>query len=166
MTTRRQLLGSASTAIALALPRHARAAANQDKDLLELLTAYTSAVVVAYEQAPPGRSLGRFKADVTQMDDALRQTVAKRGGSPPPRRPAGAPSRPGGVSRAEYLRHVVASEEALESAWFAALQKLADRRVLEGAIAYMAAGGRRLVVLRELAGLPLLPRAFETGSFP
>ena len=31
-------------------------------------------------------------------------------------------------------------------------------------VAFMAAGGRRLVVLRELAGLPLVPRSFESGG--
>jgi hypothetical protein len=47
---------------------------------------------------------------------------------------------------------------------YTALQNVGDERDLKGIAAFMADAGRRVVVLRDLGGKPLLPRAFETGG--
>jgi hypothetical protein len=167
--TRRALLASA--AAALALPATARAK-GEDKGLLELLVGYSGGVIFAYDQAlrharlsrSDRATLARLLNDAGETDESLRHALVDAGGSPAPRRPA-SPAPPGSdVTRETYLRYVVRSEELLASGWYAALQKLADTHVLEGAVAFMATGGRRLVEVRHLTGLPLLPRAFEIGA--
>jgi hypothetical protein len=61
------------------------------------------------------------------------------------------------------LETLIAAEEALVAGCYTALQTLTEERHVKGCAAFMADAGRRLVVLRDLAGTPLLPRAFETG---
>jgi len=93
----------------------------------------------------------------------LRRALEQDGGTPsPPPDPATAPP-PADPSRRGYLRDVIGAEDASIQGYYAALQNLRDQRHLAGAAAFMAQAGRRLVVLRKLAGEPLLPRAFETG---
>ena len=95
---------------------------------------------------------------------ALRRALVRNGGTPPPRAESARVAQPPPGGRITYLRYLVQAEEAMASGWYQTLQKLDDRRLLEGAAAQMAAGGRRLVPLRDLAGLPLLPKAFEIGA--
>jgi hypothetical protein len=58
---------------------------------------------------------------------------------------------------------LITAEELAVGGYYAALQSLNDARHVRGCAAFMAQAGRHLVVLRQLAGRPLLPRAFETG---
>ena len=142
----------------------------QDRGLLELLVGYSTGVVFAYQQALVDASLPsadrpvleRYRAAALEMDGALRRALTQAGGTPPPRPAPRAPASktPGTVE----VQALIREEEALISGWYAALQKLADMHLVAGAAAYMAAGGRRLVVLRRIAGQPLLPGAFETGA--
>lgn len=170
MTTRRAFFASVTAAV-LAAPAVARAK-GEDRGLLELLVAYSGTVVFAYGQALQAAPLSRaehatlvkFAADVGEMDDALRQALVREGGKPVPRRPLTPVPPADRAGTSAYVSYIVRNEEILVSGWYAGLQKLADPHLVEGAVAYMAAGGRRLVVIRKLAGLPLLPRAFENGA--
>jgi hypothetical protein len=167
MTTRRELLAAtAATAVATASPARAAVTNGTDEAIVKLLVAFAHEVVVAYRQAlgaaslrPGDRvTLTRLAAQASEMEAALQRV----GGGSAPVSPSPRPSS--ARTRDDHLRAVVQQEETLTTAWYRALQRLAERNLIEGAVAYMAAGGRRLVVLRELAGLPLLPRAFETGG--
>jgi hypothetical protein len=62
------------------------------------------------------------------------------------------------------LEQLIELEEALIGSCYTALQNVEDARHLKGVAAFMADSGRRVVVVRDLAGKPLLPRAFETGG--
>ena len=176
MRTRRDLL-AAGLGVAVAArradpARAARENIGQDRGLLDLLALYSGGVVYAYDQvllhAPlePGDrpTLRRLRADAAQNDAALRRALVRKGGTPPSRAESVQVAQPPPGGRASYLRYLLQTEEVMAAGWYQALQKLDDRGLLEGAAAQMAAGGRRLVPLRNLAGLPLLPKAFETGA--
>jgi hypothetical protein len=175
VTTRRQLLVAGLAAAAGGRPVPARAAsdeANADRTLLDQLVVFSGAVLYAYDQVlahAPLRAgerpvLTRLREQAAQSDAAVRQALRRKGGTAPPRSEAAQVSKPPPGSRAAQLRYLVQNEEGMTANWYTALQKLHDRHLIAGVAAYMAAGGRRLVVLRNLAGLPLLPRAFETGG--
>jgi hypothetical protein len=178
MTTRRQALaGAAAGAVALALraapPAHA---AGNDKRLLEVLVAYQQEVGFRYGMALQSgpldghdRSvLGGFRDQASATAAALRKALVENGGTPPAQKPmasAKLPPEPALESdRRGYLNAIVTAEERTVGGFYVALQALVDERLVRGTAAFMAQGGRRLVTLRELAGDPLLPRAFETGG--
>jgi hypothetical protein len=169
MTTRRQIVGAA--AVALLRPSQALAATHPDRGPLEALVAYQQEVVFGYDvtlaKAPlHGRDrsvLERFRGEGVQAVTALRSALKQEGGTPPPPPDPAIAPRPADPSRRGYIRDVVAAEEAAVARYYAALHELVGPRHLAGSAAFMAQSGRRLVVLRQLAGAPLLPRAFETG---
>ena len=167
MITRREALAVALAGIA-ARPASARAA---DRGPLSALVAYQQEVVFGYEvtlrKAPLGDrdrgSLEHLRGDAEQAAAALRKTLVAEGGKPSaPPDPATAPP-PADPNLPGYLRDVIRAEEAAVAGYYTALQAMTDERHLRGSAAFMAQAGRRLVVLRKLAGEPLLPRAFETG---
>jgi hypothetical protein len=167
MITRRQALLGAAAGIA-ARPA-AAFAADTDRGPLTALVAYQQAVAAAYDgalrKAPFGNrdraTLERFRRDAEQAAAALRKALQDDGGTAPA--PTTAPA-PVDTSRRGYLRELIAYEEAAVASYYAGLQALGDKRHLDGSAAFMAQAGRHLVVLRKLAGEPLLPRAFETGA--
>jgi hypothetical protein len=178
MTTRREALArGAAAAAALALrAAPAAQAADSDNGPLEVLTAYQDEVVFLYDVAlQSGRLEGRDRSVLGNLRDeaataaaALRKVLVANGGTPPPRKPTGLATLPPEVARQSdrrgYLNAIVNAEEATVGGYYAALQALADKRLVRDTTAFMAQGGRRLVLLRKLAGEPLLPRAFETGT--
>jgi hypothetical protein len=178
MTTRRQALtGAAAAAAALALRAAPPAlAADNDVALLEVLTAYQQEVVLLYElalQSGPlegrdGSVLGNLRDEAATVAAALRKALVEKGGKPPPQTPIASANLPPDAARKAgrrgYLSAIVDAEEATVGGFYVALQALVDERLVRGTTAFMAHGGRRLVTLRELAGDPLLPRAFETGG--
>jgi ferric-dicitrate binding protein FerR (iron transport regulator) len=168
MTTRRQALGLAL--VAAARPT-AAFAANTDTGPLTGLVAYEQAVAAGYtaalQKAPLNKrdrpTLESFRRQVEESAAALRKALQAAGGkAPAPPDPATTPP-PQDPSRRGWLRALVSGEEASVAGYYEALQSLIDERHLNGSAAFMAQSGRRLVVLRDLAGEPLLPRAFETG---
>jgi hypothetical protein len=170
MITRRQALAIAATGV-VAKPAIALAA-DTDRTPLAALVAYQQEVVFGYEvalhKAPLRRTdrgtLERLRRESKQAAAALRKALQDEGGKPPaPPDPATAPP-PGDPSRRGYLRDLITAEELAVGSYYTAMQSLEDERHLQGSAAFMAQAGRRLVALRELAGDPLLPRAFETGS--
>jgi hypothetical protein len=178
MTTRRQALaGAAAGAAALALRAAPPAfGAGNDVALLEVLAAYQQAVVFQYElalQSGPlegrdGGVLGNLRDQAEAVATAIRKALVEKGATPPPQKPVASAKLPPEVARKAdrrgYITAIVDAEEATVGGFYAALQALVDERLVRGTAAFMAQGGRRLVTLRELAGDPLLPRAFETGG--
>lgn len=172
MTTRRQAVaGAAAGLLALRAPA-ALAAGGSDEGPLSALVAYAQQVVFGYEVvlakaplAPADRpALTRFRAQAQQAAAALRTALEQAGGKPAPAPdPATAPPA-ADASRRGYLRELIAAEEASVASYYTMLQEMTGERHLAGTAAFMAAGGRRLVVLRQMAHEPLLPRAFETGA--
>ncbi|HEX6712531.1 MAG TPA: hypothetical protein VF066_04065 [Thermoleophilaceae bacterium] len=169
MTTRRQAL----TAFGIVAAHPASAfAADEDQGPLKGLVAYQQEVVFGYEVAlrkgPFSRRerqmLQRFRDDAGQAAAALRKALEDAGGKPAARPDPAAAPPPGDPSKRGYLADLMRAEQLAVGGYYAALQTLEDERHLRGAAAFMAQAGRRLVVLRGLAGKPLLPRAFETGT--
>jgi ferric-dicitrate binding protein FerR (iron transport regulator) len=169
MITRRQAF--AAGALIAVRPATALAASN-DRGPLSGLVAYQQEALFGYQvvlrQGPftarDRATFERFRNDAEQASAALRKALRDLGGKPsPPPDPSTAPP-PSDPSRRGYLADLITAEELAAGAYYAALQNLEDERHLRGCAAFMAQAGRHLVVLRQLAGRPLLPRAFETGA--
>lgn len=171
MITRRQALAGATAALATR-SQWARADTNSDAETLTALVAYAQEVVFGYDvtlaRAPLLKddrgSLQRLRRDAAGSVAALRSALEEAGGTPsvpPDPRTAPPPSDP---SRRGYLEDVITAENALVARYYTAFQELTGQRHIKGSAAFMAAAGRRLVVLRHMSGDPLLPRSFETGS--
>jgi hypothetical protein len=150
----------------------ARAADDNDRGPLIALVAYQQEVVFGYEvtlaQAPlePAErtTLEHFRRDAQQAATALRKALEAEGAKPSaPPDPKTAPPATDPTLRG-YLHDVIVAEQAAVASFYTALQGLTDTRHVNGSAAFMAQAGRRLVVLRHLAGDPLLPRTFETGG--
>jgi hypothetical protein len=169
MTTRRQAL---LVGLALAARPASVFAAGPDTTPLTGLVAYEQAVAAGYaaalQKAPlttdDRRTLERFQHQVEAAAAALRKALEQGGGKAPRAPDPDTTPPPSDPSRRGWLRAIVSGEEASVASYYRALQGLTAERHLEGAAAFMAQAGRRLVVLRHLAGEPLLPRAFETGG--
>jgi hypothetical protein len=169
--TRRQAIASAAGSLA-ARPAAAFAAGSNDQGPLGALVAYQQEVLFGYEvvlrqgpfSARDRATFTRFRDDAQQAAAALRKALEDEGGKPsPPPDPATAPP-PGDPSRRGYLGDLITAEQLAVGGYYTALQSLQDERHLRGCAAFMAQAGRHLVVLRQLAGRALLPRAFETGN--
>jgi hypothetical protein len=171
VTTRRQLLAAGAFAAA-GLRAPAARAGRLDTGTLELLATYADTVVVAYDVAlrrAPLHSgdrprLLKLRGAAESDRASLRSTVARRGATLPASLGIAAVPAAPAWGRADYLRAIVGSEETFVAGWYEALQSIVDPVVTGDGGAFMARAGRRLVVLREMASLPLLPRAFETGG--
>lgn len=170
--TRREAIGIAAAAAFAAHSVAAFAATNNDRGPLSGLVAYQQEVVFGYEvvlrKGPFGdrdrATFERFRGDARQAAAALRKALEDEGGKPAAAPdPATAPP-PSDPSKRGYIRDLITAEQLAVGGYYAALGNLEDERHLRGAAAFMAQAGRRLVVLRKLAGEPLLPRAFETGG--
>lgn len=137
-----------------------------DRSLFSVLVAYQDAVLGAYVGALQAKGVSRLdrerlaalRTQAGRAAEAVRATIASLGGKPPAAAPAPSPA---GSDRIAFL---IETEQGAVNAWYRALQSLDGARVLGVAAAQMTAGGRRLVVLRDIAGQPLLPSAFETGG--
>ena len=124
-----------------------------DRAPLAALYAYQQEVLARYG-AVSNPKLARLRSEAGDAAVQLRKALVDAGGTPSP-----APR-----SDANSIDAIIEAEEALVAGYYAAMQSLSDTRHISGAAALMARAGRRLVVLRDLAGKPVLPRAFETGG--
>ena len=166
----------ASGLAAMAAPAAVRAATPEDRGLLEVLGGYSALVVFSYElalhnaplQSAQKEQVKKLSGQALATDDALRSALRRAGGTPIPRRPPIFTQLPPEIARKAdapaYVRYVVDKEQGLVNGFYATVEQLADPGLVSGACTFMAAAGRRLVALRDIAGLPLLPRAFETGG--
>lgn len=143
-----------------------------DRGPLEGLVAYQQEVAFGYTvalgQGPfdsnERSTLRGFLSDAEQAVAALRRALEGEGGKPTPAPDANNPPPPSAPGRAGYLADLITAEDSLVAGYYVAMQSLSQERYLRGAAAFMAQAGRRLVVLRQLAGRELLPRSFETGG--
>jgi hypothetical protein len=170
-TRREALAGAAVAAVAARVP--AAQAAGNTTGVFTLLVAYQQEVQLAYDLAlrdPPlsaqqRKTLQELRDQAALVAEALRSVVAQSGGDPVPGRSLASVKTPVPTpALREFLRNIVKTEEAVIAGYYGALQSIASAHRLRGIAAFMAQAGRRLVVVRELAGDPLLPRAFETGQ--
>jgi hypothetical protein len=146
--------------------------AGSDRGPLTALVAYQQEVVfgyiVALRKAPFGDrdrgTLERFRRDAEQTVATLRAALQREGVNPPPVPDPNAAPPQADPSRRGFLESIIGAEEAAVASYYTALQGLSDEGHVKGCAAFMAQGGRRLVVLRQLAGQSLLPHAFETGG--
>lgn len=143
-----------------------------DANTLTALVAYAQEVLFGYEvtlrQAPLSdtqrRTIERLGAQAGGATDSFSHALARAGGTvPAPPDPNTAPPRKDNSLRG-FLSDVITAEESAVARYYTALQELTDDREVAGTAAFMKQAGQRLVVLRQLAGKPLLPRAFETGG--
>ena len=138
-----------------------------DTRFLEALLGYQQQAVLAYERALESgsfsaqdeRVLRGLSDQARQSAAALRKAVVRAGGTPP----AAAPLAPTS-GRDGYLESITGAEDAAVGGYYVSLQALYGAKLIRGVSAFMAQAGRRLVALRDLAGDPLVPRAFETGE--
>ena len=171
MRTRREAIAAAAGA-AIAVRPATALATSEDGGPLSALVAFEQLVVVSYEvtlshatlRASDRQALERFRSEAARAAAILRRATQQAGGTPPPPFDPASTPPPADRSRLGYLRELIAVEDDAVARCCAALHELVESRHLAGSAAVMAQSGRRLVVLRELAGEPLLPHPFETGS--
>lgn len=152
MITRRRALGLA-LAGAATRPARAFAAGSDSSGPLIVLAQYLRAVISAYDAAIQHAT----GTDRDSLRDLRTRAAGAAAALPKP-----APAAP--APRDTTLEQLIQLEEALIANSYTALQNLGEERHLEGVAALMTGAGRRVVVLRDLAGKPLLARAFETGG--
>ena len=170
--TRRGALAAAAAATAGAtLPRMARAADDEERTraTLEAVLRLEQTALVAYEAiANSGVLTGTLRVflDHEQQHAAqLEAALEALGAEPPiPPRRSDIARLPAALrSRAGAARFAVALEERTVAAYQRAIVHARDPTVLRTSAGAMGADAQQLVVLREIAGLPPAPRAFETG---
>jgi hypothetical protein len=143
-----------------------------DAPLLEVLVAYEQATVYAYDitlanaqlDGSDRRTLERLRGQTQEAAAALAGVLEREGGTAPPQTSRSPKGDPGTATREDFLEGVLAAEERTVGGYYVALQSIQKKKLLAGTAAFMAQTGRRLVVVRDLAGKPALPRAFETGG--
>jgi hypothetical protein len=175
-STRRQALAGAAAAMTALHAAPAARADDSDTGLLEALLAYQQEALFSYElalrsgplQRRDRQVLGNLRDQAAQAAVALRRAVVRAGGTPVAPRPRTSATLPPAIARESsrhgYLTYILTAEEAALNAFYVSLQALTESRLVRDAARFMAQGGRRLVLVRNLAADPLLPRAFETGT--
>jgi len=149
--TRRRALGLTVAALAAAPVR--ASAAETDTGPLTVIAAYHRAVIGAYD-ALIAKTHGTQRATLKRLRLRAANAAAAL-----PKPPSTTP-----VATDATIDQLIQIEEALIASCYTALQNVGDDHNLKGIAAFMADAGRRVVVLRDLGGKPLLPRAFETGG--
>jgi rubrerythrin len=133
------------------------------------------AAVVAYEAiANGGRLSGRattlfrgLLADDRQHADQLVTALEALSVKPPiPPRRANIPGLTAVTSEDAAALFAIALEERTIGAYSAAVRDLSDANLLRTVTGAMGTDGQHLVVLRQLARRPAVPRAFERGAHP
>jgi hypothetical protein len=183
-TTRREALAASLAAAAAgpsAIAATADAAPTNDQRQMLAQSALTTALrieqacVVAYEAiANSGRLSVRATALMRSLLDDDRQHAAQlipaldaQGAKAPipPRRATihGLAAVHDDRSAAEFA---IALEERAVGAYLEAVRGLSDANVLRTVAGAMGTDGQHLVVLRQLAGRPPVPSAFEKGVRP
>jgi hypothetical protein len=179
--TRRQAIAAAGVPVVLASVPGAALAATSDEQQKRARAALSSALqleqiaVVAYEAiANGGRLSARATALFRQLLDDDRQHAAQLlsaleslGEKPPiPPRRAKIPGLDRVRGDGAAAAFGIALEERTVGAYSSAVRYLADANELRTVVGAMGTDGQHLVVLRQLARLDPVPRAFERGTHP
>ena len=171
-TRRQAIAGAAAAGAALAVPGLARASASEDdaaKAALGSVLAVEQIALVAYEAIA---NSGLLKDTLRGFLDQERQHVAQlqaalqaMGANPPipPRRTGIRGLRAAVGSRRAALRFAIGLEQQAIAAYETAIGALTDSNVMRTSAGAMGTDAQQLVILRELAGLPPVPGAFEKG---
>jgi Ferritin-like domain len=160
--TRRDALAAGGAAVAVALGRPARAAAQvSDREQLERLLALEHRLEAAYEtalarDAIEARLGERLLAHEREHVRGLGRVLAARGGRAP--RAAVPPPQLGAAlaGRTAFARFATRLEAETVSAYQEALATLRDVRLLQPLGSIMAAGAQHQVALRQEVGDELL----------
>jgi rubrerythrin len=168
--TRRQALVAAGASLLVPAVARADAEHDQAKATLSAVLDLEQTALVAYEAIA---NSGVLKDVLRQFLDQERQHAAQLadaldnlGAKPPiPPRRAGIQGLDGAVrSRDQALRFAIRLESRTIAAYQAAIDATVDSNVVRTNAGAMGTDAQQLVVLRELAGLDPVPRAFETGA--
>jgi rubrerythrin len=171
--TRRAALGGAAASLlvpraALADQKKAQSAAALTSSLRAVQTA-----VVAYEAIANGNLLGRsvdstfrsFLDQESQHAKALGDALDQMGEPQPiPPRRAQIPGLDTLRSERQAVGFAIDLERHALSAYYAATRQLKDANALKTLASIMACDAQHVTVLRQLAGRPAVPHAFETGA--
>jgi len=172
VTRRTALAGAAAS---LALPRVALA---EDKKAMNAAALTRSlqvvqAAVVSYEAIANGDLLGRpvettFRSvldqerqHATALGDALDQMGRKQ---PIPPRRGDIPGLTSLRTQEQALAFAIDLERRAISTYYNAMRTLKDANALKTLASIMGCDGQHVTVLRQLAGRPAVPHAFETGA--
>lgn len=170
--TRRQVLaGAAAAGAALAVPQLARADAQGDltKASLSAVLRLEQTALVAYEAIANSGvlavTLRGFLDQERQHAAQLATALDNLGAQPPiPPRRAEIPGLPAALrSRAAAARFAIALELRTVAAYQGAIRDLQDPNAMRTSAGAMGTDAQQLALLRELAGMNPIPRAFETG---
>jgi hypothetical protein len=167
--TRRQALGAG--AAALLLPATALADAEEDRAEASLAAVLhlEQTALVAYEAIANSGVLAPilrgFLDQESQHAEQLGAALEAMGAKPPipPRRTDIPHLRAALRSRRAAARFAIALESRTLAAYQRAIGDLRDTNVMRTAAGAMGTDAQQLVVLREIAGVPTVPRAFDNG---
>jgi rubrerythrin len=184
LTRRRALAAAAAAPVALLGAAPARAAGGapadddpekRSEDALAAALGIEQTAVVAYEAiANAGRLSGRATSILRMVlehdrehADQLATALDDMGVKPPiPPRRANIRGLRAVRDDAGATRFAIALEERAVAAHLRSVRDLTDSGVLRIVTGAMGADGQHLVVLRQLARLDPVPRAFERGARP
>ena len=170
-TRREALAGAAAAGVALALPSVAAGADDEQRReaALKSVLGLEQTALVAYEAiANAGvltTTLRMFLEQERQHADQLETALQNMGSKPPipPKRTAIRGLGAATTSKEAAARFAIALELRTIAAYQGAIALAADPSVLRTNAGAMGTDAQQLVVLRRVAGVPLVPRAFETG---
>ena len=171
--TRRQALAGA--AVSVAFPRVALADDKKAMNLAALSSslAVVQVAVVSYEAIANGPLLRRyvettFRSFLGQENDhakALGDALDQMGGrQPSPPRRSEIPGLGSLRSQRQAIQFAIGLERRAISTYYKAAGELKDANALKTLASIMGCDGQHVTVLRQLAGQPAVPRAFEIGS--
>jgi rubrerythrin len=174
--TRRQALTTAGTAAAAAaFPQAALADDKKAKNIAVLSSALAvvQVAVVAYEAIADGSLLHSYPETVLRsflgqendhakaLGDALDQMGAHQ---PIPPRRAAIPGLSSLKSQQQALQFAISLERRAIATYYRGTRNIKDANALKTLASIMGCDGQHLTVLRQLAGQPAVPNAFETGA--
>jgi rubrerythrin len=170
-TRREAIAAAAAAAAALAVPQLASAASEEDdaRAALGSVLAVEQIALVAYEaianrgllQDTLNGFLEQERQHVAQLQAVLENTGAKP--PIPPRRTAIRGLDAALASRGAALRFAIGIEEQAIAGYELAIGALTDANAMRTGAGAMGTDAQQLVILRQLAGLPPVPSAFEKG---
>jgi rubrerythrin len=175
MTRRQALAGAAATTATAAFPAVALAENKKAMNRAALTSSLevVQATVVSYTAIANGELL-RSNAETTlrafldhenqhaqALGDALDQKGAKQ---PAPPTRAQIPGLASLRSQQQALEFAIGLERRAIATYYKATETLSDANALKTLATIMGCDGQHLTVLRQLAGRPAVPRAFETGQ--
>ena len=174
LTRRQALAGAAAAGVAAALPGAARADDAEDlaKAALIAVLRLEQTALVAYEAIANGGVLTSvlrgFLEQERQHAAQLEMALQSMGAKPPiPPRRADIPRLDSALhSRGGAARFAIDLEMRTVAAYQDAIRDVHDPNLTRTSSGAMGTDAQQLVVLRRLAGLPPVPRAFETGRKP